>query len=484
MPEAQLGFLNDQQSGLDPLGGASPVAMNVMMAGKVIRRRPGLRAYSGAPAESINADGVSGLHIVKNGRLFAVGGETPNRRIYLVSPGGAVSLSGASSGDLPGTGRPVFAETQALLAIAGGLRVQKVLMPGVPGATPLANAPENTHIVANAQRLIAIDPSIGDTWVAYSGVQSAGDGTAYAAYEEWGEGIGTAGVFPASAAPDPVIAIAENSNEVFVWGTTSLQVFTQDPTDDFAPVTSRQVGLAAAYSVVRSDQQFAWLDHLRRFVISDGRDVIPVSTGIQTTLDELVRVDDCWGFRFQEGPIDAFVWVFPSDGRTFAFQKGSGWSEWMGWNSVGLRPAPMALHAHHLKTGTSTNIVGTTAGVIAQLTTLSSTDFDDPIHAYVTTGFQNHGTDARKHTTAVRLTLRRGETADDGEPRGLLSYRNDLGPWSPPISVSLGRRGTWETVVQLRSVGGAYRRRQWRFEFAGVEDLVLAEAAEEFEVLG
>jgi len=38
-------------------------------------------------------------------------------------------------------------------------------------------------------------------------------------------------------------------------------------------------------------------------------------------------------------------------------------------------------------------------------------------------------------------------------------------------------------VLEFPSLG-VYRRREWRFEFTGLEDLTLTEASEEFEVLG
>lgn len=174
MPEAAIAFINNQSSGLDPLGAASPVAMNVMVSGTTLRRRPGLTTYAKAPSSSIDEASVTGLHVTNDGTLVAVGGVTPTRNIYKVTATGAASLSGVPNGDLRGRGRPQFVETEPLLGIAGGDRPQKVLFSPTYVSSPLANAPKTPFLIGNSQRLLALTPDAQD-YVAYSGVQASGD---------------------------------------------------------------------------------------------------------------------------------------------------------------------------------------------------------------------------------------------------------------------------------------------------------------------
>jgi hypothetical protein len=112
----------------------------------------------------------------------------------------------------------------------------------------------------------------------------------------------------------------------------------------------------------------------------------------------------------------------------------------------------------------------------------AATDFGTRIPPSVTSGFQNHGTDRRKRCIAMRLTLRRGESGGTDEPLASLEWRDDIGGWGDALPISLGATGDSESVVDLRSLG-VYRRREWRFAFHGTEDIVLASAVEEFEVL-
>jgi hypothetical protein len=75
------------------------------------------------------------------------------------------------------------------------------------------------------------------------------------------------------------------------------------------------------------------------------------------------------------------------------------------------------------------------------------------------------------------------EASATTEPVASLQWRDDEGPWQAPIKVSLGKSGDRETVVDLRGLG-VYRTRSWRFSFHGTaQDLVLARATEEFELL-
>jgi hypothetical protein len=233
--------------------------------------------------------------------------------------------------------------------------------------------------------------------------------------------------------------------------------------------------------VIRDDHSFAWLDHSRRFVHGDGRSVEILSDPIQQVLDNMTRVDDCFGFRVLRGPIDAFVWVFPADGRSFCYQKGGGWSQWMSWNDL-IGWARMPINAHARVVGSADNLVGLTDGKIGLLTPSTQTDLGTPIQAYVMTGYLNRDADRWKQCVSVRLALQRGLGSWTTEPVASLQWRDDGGPWQSPIKVSLGISGDQEIVVELRGLG-TYRRRQWRFHFRGTEELVLAGATEEYEVL-
>lgn len=468
-----INFGSSQKSGLDPLAGAGELSMNVYTDKVgVVRRRPGISALGDAPSTAVAAGGVSGLFSTGDNRLLVVG-DGAERNIFEVS-GGAVRQLAVPVG---GTGRPQFAQTEMLVAIAGGSAPVKYLRVERDTSLLGGNPPKASHILGANLRLVANDVQLDRTKARFSDIAQ---GTlSYAGLETWDPTTPpTAGYFTAEARPDPVVGIGENTSEIFVWGSESLQIFTPDPTFIFAPTTTIPYGLGAPYSVVKADQHFFWFDQYRRFIMSDGRSREDISEGIAKTLEQIDVVDDCFGYRVVTDNLDAVVWTFPTDGRTFAFQKGSGWAQWSGFNKNWTR---FKVNAHCYRISDGLNVVGTTDGFLGKFDHSVSSDLGETINAYTVTGYEDRGTDMRKHCQVVRLALRRGTVSGSTAPVGFLGWRDRPGPWEAKIPVSFGASNDTEIVVELRSLG-VYRRRQWMFEFSGTEELSLVRASEEFEV--
>lgn len=477
---APIQFVPEQAPGFADIAGAAPVAMNVVVDGVgAVHRRPGVTTTALA-ASSVTIDsGVAGLFVAGDGDVIAVGqtGLNAQRDIYRVTSGSALKIgAGAPPYGLRGLLRPTFAETEMLILIAGGDGIQKIEKVGFASGRLAGSPPSATHVIVQSNRLLANDVAVDRTKVRYSDV-ALGTFT-YQGHELWSTGIGGAGYFTAEARPDNVQALAENTNEVFVFGTGTTQCFQPDPSLVFAPTSTIEVGLGAPYSVVKIDQKFLFMDQLRRFVVTDGRSFQVISQPVQRVLDEMATTSDCFGYRVTTGFIDTVVWTFPSDGRTFAFSKGQ-WSQWSGLStSNGWAQFPVTAAATTPDTGKC--LVGLSTGRIGELSQNANTDLGNPIVASVTTGYESRGTDSKKHCKAVRLALRRGlETTN---PKALLSWRDRPGEWQQTVPVDIGASGDTEIVVTLRSLG-TYRRRQWKFEFGGPETFVLASATEEFEVL-
>lgn len=489
MPTEPIPFANLQESGHEVLAGASPIAMNVVVDGRgSVLRRPGIQAYSGAPSTLIDPYGFSGLYATGAGDLFAVGASGPERPIYRVTAGGATKIGGGvPPNGLRGSGRPHFAETELLLAIAGGDALQKVVLPTTyfslsssrMGGSP---PPIASHVVANNTRLLANDVSIDRTKVRFSDT-ALGD-TDFSGNEVWSlGGVGTSGYFTAEANPDPVVAVYGVQNEVMVFGSRTTQVFLPDAQLTYAPVASIEVGMVAAHSFVHGDRETYWLDHQRRFLVSDRRSFQSISDPIQRTLDGMSSVSDCFGYRVTEGFLDVPVWSFPDDGRTFVYQKGIGWGQWSGWSDSTSNWSAFAVSALTTPPDASVNIVATSDGKIGELTLDAVTDLGTRIVAYVETGYLNRKTENQKHCKCVRLSFRRGATSSAAGPQALLAFRDREGPWSDPIPVDLGGSGDTEAVVPIHSLG-TYRRRQWRFTFSDTSvALALVSAVEEYEIL-
>lgn len=491
MPSERIPFGNQQASGLEELAGASPAAINVVMdkTGTVFRR-PGSTGLAGSQTTGYPI----GLYVSLSNRVFGVYDTAGEREIWdltaaIDQTGSALRLagSGGSASGLAGTARPVFAETEMIIAVAGGAAMQKIVLGGPESTDRLGGSPPSaTHVVANQSRLLANDVVTQRTIVRYSGIAQ---GTiTYAGLEQWSLGIGNAGSFAAEADPDPILSVVANSNEVWTLGPRTTQLFGSDPQTVFAPVATRELGVGAAYSVIAEDQNFHWLDARRRFVSSDGRSYSVLSDDIQATLDAMTTVSDCYGFRIRMGPLDTLVWKFPTDGRTFALQKGGGWSEWLYWSPGTHNWEPWPVQAYAYRPATGQHIVGLGNPYNAKIEALSLSATADyagsiPMHASVRTGFLNHGTDAYKECLCVYFALRRGETQAAVGPQAFFWWADSPGEVMDKIPIDLGASGDREIVWPVYGLG-TYRRRQWFFEFAGTEPLTLVSATEEFAIEG
>jgi hypothetical protein len=500
MPQEPIPFVPDQQSGWSARAGGSPLAVNVVIDGRgAVRRRPGITSYQHFPPDpesplplSLNPTPIIGLYVTLDGNLYVVDSAVPVRHIFVVKPTplSVTNLSTTFNSSLVGGRRPIFAETEAALFIAGGGEAEKILL-STPGASRLSpTAPQGSHIIANSSRLLMNDVVVGAGDFGWNTVFYSATGSGSAAipggHVLWPPQAG-AGFFGAEARPDKVIAIHENTNEVFVFGETTLQVFNPDPTFVYAPLPTLNHGLVGPYGAIEVDQKIAFLDHRRRFVITNGRSVEYIGEPIQATLDDMAVVTDVFGYRVRTNVIDCLCWCFPTDGRTFVYQinsqrQGSNWALWMGWDTATNNFKRLVVNAHHHVHTTGWNIVGMLDGRVGLLSMDSSTDLGQPINAHIETGFVDRGTDLLKHCVAVHLALKRGEVVGATAPIAWLKWRDAPGPWTGAAEVSLGASGDREITVVFRSLG-VYRRREWLFEFAGTADLELTRATEVFEVL-
>jgi hypothetical protein len=531
MPLAPIPFAPTLETSSEPISGACSEAYNVIVDARgTIRKRPGLAAYTGvAPATAVDASGVLGLYLTESkvahtsgtatvsgtnaGVLYAVGatvnasggGHNAGRNVYRIAGGTATLVgTGVANEDRLATPaaiattrfpRPVFAETEALLVIAGGAQVGKIdIRPetfSAPNFTTNADyqemsflggcPPLASHILGNSSRLLANDTQLDQTKLRYSDIsQGIVD---FSGLETWDPSPGAAGFFTAEARPDSIVACAENTNDIFVFGRTSLQLFSPDASTGFAPSITKEAGCLAAYSPVKFDDKYVWLDHLKRVVMSDGREWQDVGGPIQATLDSLSTPSDCYGYRFTDSFCDAIVFRFEAAQETLVMQPEIGWCRWALHDAITDDFSMFPVLSHVLRQDGGLNVVGLESGVICTLSLANETDLGVPIAAYVRTGFIDRDTSNRKKSIAVHLTFKRETDLSDGAVC-YLEYRDDLSEEWTTIELDLGvADGNFDPVIALRSLG-IYRRRQWRFRFPGEKGLFLVRASEEFQDLG
>jgi hypothetical protein len=202
---------------------------------------------------------------------------------------------------------------------------------------------------------------------------------------------------------------ANAANELFIFGATTTQVFIPDPVTAFAAAVAVQIGCGAPYSVISTDGPFAMLDEKHRFVLTDGRQVNPISTPQIANDVEAAGfvVSDCRGYRILIGLWDLLLWVCPTMKRGFCYDRTTKkWQgeflsvdakgEWQAWTPT----------SYVYWTAQNMHLVGMPDGTIAELTLDANDDLGTPVKAVSRTGFQNRGTFVHKLCSMARLQVR------------------------------------------------------------------------------
>lgn len=466
-----INFAQGEAQGLEELAGASPKLWNLMASPDgTARVRPLLTTWTDFQTGVATATNVIGLFVWRTYVVFV----TDDRKIWAyLGPGNVVALSDATSTtQLDGTGRPIFSYDAQRVVIAGGGTPQKWEGSGLSsrlGGTP----PNMTHIGYSSTRFIG-NQNDNTGLIQWSDVGVTG-------HETWLTSASIPddadpGDQEAEASPDPVVALHVSANEVFAFGTETLQVLYPDPSTAFATASTVNVGCGAPYSVILDEDVFAWLDDLRRLVTSTGRDVNAISTPTMAkSLDELETVSDCWGASIRIASYDLLLWTFPTEGRTLYYDRNSEkWGEWYSMSTGQLIPWRGQSYAYW--SDQDLHLVGMDDGTIAILSLEATDELGETPVAIAQTGFDDQGTLVRKLCQRLQLQMKRGFTAPTASVVSSVdvAYRDDLGAFRPALNFSLGA-GDYQPTADKWALG-MYKQRQWRLTFSGTVEFVLAKA--------
>ena len=493
MSFAQITTSDGQVSGVDDLSTAASSVINWETDDAGVNRpRPGLAAYS---VTDLGATAVNGLDrwlqymvvTTTDGSVYAVHEDSPTQAIVLSHdniPPTTLGNTLSVRSHLSGGKRPTFVEGEEAIYITAGDLIH-YWQPGnnisVGGGVHVVSlnywgsGPRCTHIAGIGQRMVANDIDEPNSF----------------RWSELGEGEWTS--WPADnssdpdARPDPVSGVFENANQLFVFGSSSLQIYQvgTDPNNPFDLVSALNTGLLAPYCIVRVDDDFYYLDDKLRIVNTNGRGQSPVSDAIQRDLRNLSVVEDSWAYRLEQGQKSQLGFVFPTDKRCFMFDlKNQAWHEQdyyangmqSGYPAGGFAYWP-ALNKHFVGSSLS-------AGGLYTLDATSRQDIGGALVCERTTGWHDHGSKNRKRGGRIRITMRRGTAADSTPASGALEVRvqDDDKPWSPWRSIPIGGPGDFKSRIDVWTAG-IFTRRRYGFRFSTTEDISLVEAFDDITEL-
>jgi hypothetical protein len=462
-----------QVSGVDDLSPAASRVVNWEADESGINRpRPGLAAHSVA-----NAGSTPFLGLVR-WREYIVG-VTADRYMRVLPDSAPTVLSVVStstaSTQVTGDKRVVFALGDSYLYAVGGGYI--VRWTNVGGAAPeaLSGGPRATHVSILGKRLIANDTADPSSLV----------------WSDIGETAWTS--FPAEnrsnaeARPDPVVAHFETTQELFVFGSETLQVYQvgADPTLPFDLVTTINVGIGAPYAYCRlQGSEFAFLDNDTRVCISDGRSAAPISDAIQKTLRDLDTIDDCWMYREERGQHSLLVVRFETERRTFVYDlKGKKWSEREYYSAPFQTDWPVSAHVYWPKY--KYNLFGSTTSGLMRLDETSRQDLGGPLVCERIGGWTDFGTLNYKRAGKLVAMMRRGTAAQGATPGALeVRVQDDDKPWTPWQALSVGAPEDYKQRAETYATASIFTKRRHHVRFSNTEDMSLVSLHDDVDDLG
>jgi hypothetical protein len=474
MAVALIPLDSGQASAIDELAGPSPLFINMLAVGppgnpRPVRTRPGIRAW--APFYgSFDSKPVVAMATL-DGHLFYVtddGTGSGARDVYsLNSLGTLTALSVYPEARIAGTEPVSLAVGRSHVIAAGGGPPQKI-SPGI--SARLGGNPPHASDAAFIAQFLVLVRSGNDGIFFFS---EPGEG----GIETWDLGLNFT---EAEARPDRLVGCRETSRELVMFGATTTQVFVPDPDPDvvWAPASTMETGCVAKGSIVRHDQQFAWIDDRERIILAAGRDLVVLSDrGLAATLKTLTNLTDVWSFRATIGNHDLLTWSFPSDGRAFSFDMISQtWSEWRRWHED--RWQAWAPRSHLWWPERRVHLLGMPDGTIAEMSLEAYSDLTDPLKWEIRTGFTEAET--RRQAWETRFPVRRGE-ATDVTSNVSVAWRDDLGDFCPPIEFPLGQAEQKDPEVVVSPAGMPYKRRQYELKGSGADAYSIGVGKEIYE---
>lgn len=302
--------------------------------------------------------------------------------------------------------------------------------------------------------------------------------------------------FTAESDPDFPSRIKVAWREIMVTGRRSIEAWFNQGVTPFERLEGAfiQMGVLAPNTFLDLAGSWIWLNNDRKLVVTQGRNPMIMSTPFDKELGRLEHLEDAFADVIQIAGRTFYVMSCPTHDKTYVFDvtqaqspKGpDGWAEWSFYNQVTAQHERWRGSCYCYATSLGKHLVGDrNDGVIYTLDPDYPGDTAAPylIRCVRRTGHISHGTTMSKRNVRLRIRMKRGlGNSDVIDPRLILRWRDQNGPWKPEITIPLGKVGEDEYVAELFALG-IYRARQYEFIQSELCPLVLVDAEEDFDIL-
>lgn len=290
----------------------------------------------------------------------------------------------------------------------------------------------------------------------------------------------------ANAAPDILMAIISNYEELVGIGTQSTQSFYNDGVTPIVKLdgTFIERGMSAKYTLVKANNTLFWLDNDKRFIQLSDRTPTILSTPFDKFIDSFENIEDATAFNVTVAGKHFYIINFKEQNITLAYDYFlDAWFRLAEWDNSTSTFNRWIGNCYAKSVPWNLNLIGSRKdGKIYKLTNESNTSADNPIRFVRTTGHISHGTDKWKISSRLRLRIKRGYGTGSTQPVVQIRYKDDGElNFSDYIDGQLGLLGDKEFFIDFEPLG-TYRTRQYEIVITDNVPFVLVSAEEDVQV--
>jgi hypothetical protein len=295
--------------------------------------------------------------------------------------------------------------------------------------------------------------------------------------------------FKAEGEPDAVVAFQEGFRELLLLGRRSVEFWVNDGTTPFSrlPGAVQSFGTEAPYSLARVGGTWMWLDHERRMVTMQGRQVQRVSTPYDRVLQRYTSVSDAVAYTVSVDGFPLYVLNFPTARQTLVYNyETQQWHKWGYWDTGSATYQRFRGLSYCYARAWNLHLVGDhTNGIIYKMDRTVYSDNGNPMRTLIRTGHYSHGREFTKRSDLLRLRCKRG-VATGGVSNPIVSVRrrvNNGAQWQNERFGSLGQVGQHELHLDYRR-NGIFKTCQLEIVHSDPTEFILVGAQELVETLG
>jgi hypothetical protein len=459
-----------------------------------LQRAPGLKlitpTVSGTPTSPLSDGPVRGLHVYKD-KLYVVTAQAPatlpypQTKLWELDANYAATLRGTVSSNV-GTNPVTMSDNGTQMFIS------------------FSNAAGTSYIYNNSTTAFAqiTDPD-------FPGASSVGFIDGYFVFSEpnsqklWvtalldGTSVDPLDFASAEGAPDNILAVLVSNREIWVFGTTTTEVWYNAGGPDF-PLERiagafNELGCAARFTPTKLANRVFWLGRN-----AEGQGIVYVSNGyigtristhaIETAIQSYSTIEDAIGMAYQQDGHQFYVLTFPSAGATWVYDLATGrWHERAAWENASYT-------RHRANCMVSFNgkiIVGDYInGKLYELDLDTYTDDSEPQRWLRSWRALPTGENNLKRTTHhdLQLDCEAGVglvTGQGSNPQVMLRWSDDGGhTWSNEHWRSMGAIGETGKRVIWRRLGMTLKLRDRVYELSGTDPVKIAIMGAELRASG